>query len=485
VSCDYDFESVETEGTCFSDFARADQEELAVRIAQGEFAAFTFQTPSQPAQLWDVSLSGTYSGAVQVDFGYDPTLLPAGFDETELAVYHFSGGTWAKLPGTVDPLAHSIAVSTPTLGVFALGAASLTNHTIAATADPSNGGVITGAGSYVAGSSVTLTAAASAGFFFTNWTENAAVVSTSPAFTFLAAADRTLVANFAAAGSGKVISTASTPTAGGTTSGDGEYELNARATVSATPNPGYKFSKWLVNGATVSSSKDYTFTVTGNLTLVAKFKPVYYVTIAAEPPEGGEPEGDPFYEMGELAKLKAKPLPGWSLVSWTQNGVVVSTDENFSFNVNGNRDLVANYALGSRIDLLADPKTAGKVSGAGVFDSTTPVTVSAEPLPGYLFLEWTENGDPVSTAADYTFTTAKPRLLTARFIALPAISMAPAAAPDQLTVSWPDAPGWVLQESADLAGWAASTRPITILNGQCSVTIFPSAGRVFFRLKYE
>jgi hypothetical protein len=482
---DYDFESVETEGTCFSDFARADQEELAVRIAQGEFAAFTFQTPSQPAQLWDVSFNGTYTGAINVTFGFDPTLLPAGFDETELAVYHFSGGAWAKLPGTVDPLAHSIAVSTTTLGAFALGAASLTNHIIAASAAPSNSGVITGAGSYVAGSSVTLTAAANAGYFFTNWTENAEVVSASPTFTFLAGADRTLVANFTAVGTGKVIATASTPTAGGTTSGDGEYALNTNATVSATANPGYKFSKWLINGATVSSAKNYTFPVTGNLTLVAKFKPVYYVTIAAEPPEGGEPEGDPFYEMGELAKLKAKPLPGWSLVSWTQNGVVVSTDENFSFNVSGNRDLVASYALGSRIDLLADPKTAGKVSGAGVFEATNPVTVSAEPLPGYIFLEWTENGDPVSTTADYTFTSDKPRLLTARFITLPKITMATAAEPGKQVVSWPDAPGWVLQESAELATWATTTRAITTLNGQRSVTVDASAGKVFFRLKYQ
>jgi hypothetical protein len=482
---DYDFEKVETEGTCFSDFARADQEELSVRIAQGEFTAFTFQPPSQPAQLWDVSFSGTYTGAITVNFGFDPSLLPAGFDETELAVYHFSGGAWAKLPGTVDQLAHSIAVNTTTLGVFALGAASLTNHTIAASGDPANSGVISGAGSYVAGSSVALTATANAGYFFANWTENAAVVSTSPTFTFLAGADRTLVANFIQAGTGKIISTGSTPTAGGTTTGDGEYPLGANATVTATANPGYKFSKWLVNGVTVSSARIYSFTVTDDRTLVAKFKPVYYLTIAADPQDGGDPEGDPFYEMGELAKLKSKPTPGWSLVSWTQNGVVVSTDENFNFNISGNRDLVANYALGSRIDLLADPKTAGKVSGGGVYEPTTPVTVSAEPLPGYLFLEWTEKGDSVSTAANYTFTSNKPRMLTARFIALPNITLAQSTVANQLEVTWPDAPNWVLQESTDLLTWTTSTRAIATLDGKRSVSVDTNADQVYFRLKFQ
>jgi uncharacterized repeat protein (TIGR02543 family) len=482
---DYEFESVETEGTCFSDFSRADQDEVAVRISEGEFPAFTFQTPSQPTHLWKVDFSGSFSGSVNVTFGYDPTLLPPGFAESGLALYHATGGAWEKLPAAVNATTHAITASTTSLGVFALGADAITNYVIGATSAPANSGTITGGGSYVEGSSVTLSAVANPGYFFTHWTEDAAIVSTSPAFTFIAQGNRTLVANFTIVGTGRVVATSATPAAGGTTGGGGEYALGSEATVSATAYPGYKFSKWLLNGASVSISQNYTFTVSGDITLVAKFKPVYYLTITAEPPDGGEPEGDPFYEMGELVKLKAKPLPGWSLVNWTQNGLIVSTDENFSFNMNGNRDLVANYALGSRVDLLADPKTAGKVTGAGVFEATAPVTVTAEPLPGYIFLDWTENGGPVSNTAEYTLTTAQPRLLTARFVALPAITVAPAAGAGQLVFTWPDAPGWSLEESINLSGWAASTRDITTLGGQRSITVSTSEGRVFFRLKYQ
>jgi len=99
---------------------------------------------------------------------------------------------------------------------------------------------------------------------------------------------------------------------------------------------------------------------------------------------------------------------------------------------------------------------AGKVSGAGVFDSATPVTVRAEPLPGYLFLDWTENGAPVSTTANYTFTSDQPRLLTARFVALPTVTVHPAATPDPLALTGPDAPGWLPLESGNLAGRAAA-----------------------------
>ena len=488
---DYEFESVETEGSCFSDYSCADEDELAVRVAQGEFDEVNFPIPSQPVQIWKVEFSGNYAGSVTVNFGYDSKLLPAGFDENGLAIYHSTGGGWVKLPGgTVDPLTHSITVSTTSLGAFALGVDAAINFAIDASAAPADGGTFTGAGSYAQGSSVTLVASANPGHAFSNWTENSVVVSSSPAYTFPAQGDRALVANFIDAGSGFVISTGSTPTAGGFTSGDGAYAGGASVTVSATPYYGYKFSKWLENGVSVSTDENFNFTVSTNRTLVAKFKPIYYVTVTANPPEAGDPEFDEIYEMGELAKLKSVPLSGWSLVSWTQNGVVVSTDENFNFTVSGNRDLVANYARGKRLDLLADPKTAGDVSGAGVYETGSSITVIAEARPGYIFLGWTEKDASekdvyVSNDAEYTFTASGvPRLLTARFSALPKLAIAPAATPGLLDFIWPDAPGWLLEESDDLVTWDISTRNITTANGQCSVTVDPNGGRVFFRLKH-
>jgi hypothetical protein len=165
--------------------------------------------------------------------------------------------------------------------------------------------------------------------------------------------------------------------------------------------------------------------------------------------------------------------------------VIVSTDENFSFNVSSNRDLVANYAPGYRIDLVADPKTAGNVSGGGVFDTGTSVTVMAEARPGYIFLDWTEAGTPVSTDANYTFASTAPRSLIARFAALPRITAAAAPTPGQIVFTWPDTPDWVLKESPDLATWTTSTRTVTTTGGQNSVTVNASEGRVFFRLQHQ
>lgn len=482
---DYQFEAVETEGTCFSDFSRADDRELQIRVAQGEFDAFTFLTPGAPAQIWDVEFSGTYSGSINITLGYDPTLLPGGFDESGLAIFHFTGGLWVKLPSTVNTAAHSITVSTTTLGAFALGTDALTTYNIAASTVPANSGVITGASNYAQGSTVTLTVSANAGYVFANWTDGASVVSASPSYTFQAQNDRTLVANFVPAGSGKIIVTASTPEAGGSTSGGGEYAVGSSATVTAVANAGYKFSKWLVNGTTVSSASSYTFTVTTDRTLIAKFKPVYVVTVVANPPQGGDPEADPFYELNELAVLRGRPSKNWSLVNWTQNGVAVSTDEDFSFNVTGNRDLVANYALGNRIDLVADPKTAGDVDGAGVFVTDSSVTVTATARTGYIFIEWREGGNPVSTDASYTFTSKKARSLVAFFSVLPELSADASVTPGEVVFRWPNAPNWVLKESPDLSTWPDCTRPITTTGGMNSISIGSGESYGFFRLSYQ
>ena len=74
--------------------------------------------------------------------------------------------------------------------------------TITTTANPSNGGTVTGGGTYDQGQSCTVTATANGGYTFANWTENGNAVSTEASYTFTVNSDRDLVANFTFNGGG-------------------------------------------------------------------------------------------------------------------------------------------------------------------------------------------------------------------------------------------------------------------------------------------
>ena len=73
---------------------------------------------------------------------------------------------------------------------------TLNSYTVTASANPTEGGSVSGMGTYNHGTSVTLTATANEGYDFMNWTENGAVVSTDATYTFVITANRNLVANF-------------------------------------------------------------------------------------------------------------------------------------------------------------------------------------------------------------------------------------------------------------------------------------------------
>ncbi len=67
------------------------------------------------------------------------------------------------------------------------------------------------------------------------------------------------------------ITTSSSPVGGGTTSGGGTVNCGSNVTVCAMPSACYSFVYWTRNGHFASTSACYTFSATGNETLVANF----------------------------------------------------------------------------------------------------------------------------------------------------------------------------------------------------------------------
>ena len=140
-----------------------------------------------------------------------------------------------------------------------------------------------------------------------------------------------------------MIGVSANPSSGGTVTGAGTYEHGAVATLSASANVGYSFVNWTKNGAVVSSSPEYSFTVTEAGDYVAHFiLNSYEITAVADPFEGGEITGTGTYLYGESVTLTIVPKQNYTFVNWTENGMVVSDEPSLTIVVTEGHDYVAN-----------------------------------------------------------------------------------------------------------------------------------------------
>ena len=279
------------------------------------------------------------------------------------------------------------------------------SFTISVSANPTIGGTVSGGGTYNQGQSCTVTAAANASYSFVNWTENGNVVSTNRNYTFTVTSNRTLVANFQAQPQNFNITVSANPTNGGTVTGGGSYQQGQSCTVNATPATGYNFVRWTENGQQVSTNASYTFTVTGNRTLVAQFQlQSFSITASADPNNGGTVTGGGTYNYGQSCTLSATPATGYTFVNWTKNGQQVSTNASYTFNVTSSGAYVAHFQIQSyNIQVVAKPANGGTVTGGGTYTYGQNCTITATANEGYDFINWTENNIPVSTNPSYSF----------------------------------------------------------------------------------
>ncbi len=140
------------------------------------------------------------------------------------------------------------------------------------------------------------------------------------------------------------IAVSANPSSGGTVSGGGTYQQGQNCTVTATANTGYAFLKWTENGTQVSTNANYTFTVSGNRSLVAQFQAQSYtISVSANPSNGGTVSGSGSYNYGQSCTVVASANSGYEFTNWTEGGSVVSSNASYSFTVSGNRSLVANF----------------------------------------------------------------------------------------------------------------------------------------------
>lgn len=144
------------------------------------------------------------------------------------------------------------------------------------------------------------------------------------------------------------ISASVEPAGAGAVQGAGAYPANSTAAMVANANAGWGFANWTENNVVVSSSANYSFTVTADRTLVAHFVPAYAVTTSANPTFGGATSGDGVFNSGTSVTVHATANPHFTFLNWSEFGTPVSTSPNYAFSIGADRALTANFSLDSQ-----------------------------------------------------------------------------------------------------------------------------------------
>ncbi|MBR4487417.1 MAG: hypothetical protein IKO89_02510, partial [Bacteroidales bacterium] len=174
------------------------------------------------------------------------------------------------------------------------------------------------------------------------------------------------------------------------------YETGTEVELTATPEEGYTFSSWSIDGiATSISTPTITLTMDEDHSVVANFAPLAYtVSVSADPAEYGTVTGGGSYDYGTSCTVTAAPSNAtYRFVNWTQNGNVVSTDANYTFTVPAHDcSLVANFVLTPyTLTTSANPNAGGTVTHHSITDPTSNAN------------EMVEIVDPSSTVQQVAF----------------------------------------------------------------------------------
>ncbi len=428
----------------------------SVTMAANAWTTITFSTPFEYDGSSNLVLvcddnTGSYTSS--------PHMSCRVFSASNQAIYTYDDNTNFN-PSSPSASSYNALLSVKNQLIVTKEPISTEPVSITVSANPTNGGSVTGAGTYDIGSSVTLTATANTGYTFTNWTKNGVVVSTSATYSFNASATNSgaYVANFTL--NSYTVSIAPNPIEGGTVafaSKEGGEELTYdfedgwqgwTTFQGNTTSP----NSWMHNTEYPTSNNDFTTGYGYNNSDGFMLSESYISGTSSGAGQAVTPDNylvSPQVRLGGSISFYA----GARNTSYCAEkfSVMVSTTDNTnaaSFTTVGTWtlslseagynstpytvDLSAYSGMGyiairhfdcyDQWFLAVDNITIveGAIddgSASGTFNYGTSCTVTATPNADYHFVNWTENGTAVSTEASYTFTVTSGRDLVANFSA--------------------------------------------------------------------
>ncbi|HCY40352.1 MAG TPA: hypothetical protein DHV48_03215 [Prolixibacteraceae bacterium] len=287
---------------------------------------------------------------------------------------------------------------------------------VALSSNPAEGGITTGAGSYTAGSNVTVTATPNTNYTFVNWTEGLTIASTLANYTFPLNASRNLVANFTAN-----TYTLNTTAVNGTVlkvPSKTAYNSGEIVVLTATPATGYTFTGW--TGDATGTINPVSVTMNSNKNVTANFTAIvadtYTLNVTAVNGTVLKVPSKTAYNSGEIVVLTATPAMGYTFTGWT--GDATGTINPVSVTMNSNKNVTANFTANLpntySLNVIAVNGTVLKVPNKTAYNSGDIVQLTATANSGFKFTGW--SGDANGTLNPLSVTMNADKNITANFI---------------------------------------------------------------------
>jgi uncharacterized protein (TIGR02145 family)/uncharacterized repeat protein (TIGR02543 family) len=277
---------------------------------------------------------------------------------TPASGYRFTG--WSGVPSGVNTSNDSVIVTMNTNLTLTANFTRIT-HTLTVERNPTAGGTVSpsGASTRDEGSPVSITATASSGYRFVNWTVTSGTATfanaNNAATTVTLSSNATIRANFQRT---FTLTINRNPTAGGsvTPASVSSHDSGAVVNITATAASGYRFVNWTVTSGTAifANANDAVTTVAldSNTTITANFQRIFTLTITQNPTGGGTftPASGQSYDANTpVVNITATAASGYRFVNWTvTSGTATFANANnaaTTVTLSSNATIMANFQL--------------------------------------------------------------------------------------------------------------------------------------------
>lgn len=268
-------------------------------------------------------------------------------------------------------------------------------------------GSISGDGTFLYGSNVTVTATPNIGVSFLGWYDDGDnLVSSNPTYTFtMPYEDIQYIAKFAWTPYSITLSV--NDDSMGSVTGDGSYTHGQQVNLTATPNEHYSFFGWYDDSTLLSQETTYSFSMPNkSLNYSAKFVKNYNLNVYSDDDSMGSVSAPTEWGVGLEVTVSANPNTGYVLDYWgDENYDEVSYDASYSFIMpEHDVELIACFATGYTFTVTSSDESKGSVSGGGQYKAGQSVTATMNHISG-IFKGWYDVDDNlVSKSNPYTFT---------------------------------------------------------------------------------